>query len=254
MRVPIIAGNWKMNKTIAEAIDLVRELRRLVIDVTQAEMVVCPPFVALPAVSEALAGTKIKVGAQNIYSEEKGAYTGEVAASMLEGLCEYVIIGHSERRQYFGETNESVNKKIKIALAHGLKPIVCVGENLKQYEANETGSVVTAQIKNGLSGLTVEQMKSIVIAYEPVWAIGTGKAATGAGANSVVSVNIRGSLSEMYGETVAQSMRVQYGGSVTMSNITEFMAMPDLDGALVGGASLKAPDFAEIIKATVRTK
>lgn len=254
MRTPIIAGNWKMNKTVKEAIDLVRELRRLVIDVGQVEMVVCPPFVSLPAVTEALAGTKIKVGAQNVYFEEKGAYTGEVSASMLAGLCEYVIIGHSERRQYFGETDDSVNKKIKVALAHGLKPIVCVGENLKQYEANETGAVVSTQIRNGLAGLTAEQLNSIVIAYEPVWAIGTGKAATGAGANSVVATSIRGPLSEMFGEPIAQAMRVQYGGSVTPGNIAEFMVMPELDGALVGGASLKAPDFAEIIKATVRAK
>lgn len=254
MRTPIIAGNWKMNKTVKEAIELVRELRRLVIDVGQVEMVVCPPFVSLPAVTEALAGTKIKVGAQNVYFEEKGAYTGEVSASMLDDLCEYVIIGHSERRQYFGETDESVNKKIKVALAHGLKPIVCVGENLKQYEANETGAVVSTQIRLGLAGLTAEQLNSIVIAYEPVWAIGTGKAATAAGANSVVAISIRGPLSEMFGEPIAQAMRVQYGGSVTPGNIAEFMVMPELDGALVGGASLKAPDFAEIIKATVRAK
>ena len=168
--------------------------------------------------------------------------------------CSYVIIGHSERRQYFGETDLSVNKKIKAALTYGLKPIVCVGENLQQYEANETGAVVSAQIKNGLAGLTAEQLKSIVIAYEPIWAIGTGKAATGAGANSVVSINIRGPLSEMFGEASAQAMRVQYGGSVTPANIAEFMAMPDLDGALVGGASLKANDFAEIIKATALAK
>jgi triosephosphate isomerase (TIM) len=254
MRVPIIAGNWKMNKTVSEAIDLVRELRRLVIDVEKVEMVVCPPFVALSSVAETLSGTKIKVGAQNLYFEEKGAYTGEVSASMLTGLCEYVIIGHSERRQYFGETDESVNKKVKVALAHGLKPIVCVGENLRQYEANETGAVVSSQIKSGLIGLTVEQLKSIVIAYEPIWAIGTGKAATGAGANSVVSINIRGPLSELFGESIAQATRVQYGGSVTPGNIAEFMTMPEIDGALVGGASLKATDFAEIIKATATAK
>ncbi len=254
MRTPIIAGNWKMNKNVSEAIDLVRELRRLVIDVENVEIVVCPPFIALSSVAEALSGSKIKVGAQNLYFEEKGAYTGEVSASMLAGLGEYVIIGHSERRQYFGETDESVNKKVKAALAHGLKPIVCVGENLKQYEANETGAVVSSQIKSGLIGLAVEQLKSIVIAYEPIWAIGTGKAATGAGANSVVSINIRGPLSELFGESIAQATRVQYGGSVTPGNIAEFMTMPEIDGALVGGASLKANDFAEIIKATAKAK
>lgn len=254
MRTPFIAGNWKMNKTIDEAVELVRELRRLVLDVETVEIAVCPPFVALSAVAEALRGSKIKVGAQNLFWEEKGAYTGEISGAMLKGLAECVIIGHSERRQYFGETDETVNKRVKAALAKGLQPIVCVGETLAQYEAGETAQVVSGQVRRGLDGLTVEQAKSIVIAYEPVWAIGTGKAATGAGANSVVALNIRGPLSEMFGEAVAQSIRVQYGGSVTPANIAEFMSMPDLDGALVGGASLKANDFAEIIKSTARVK
>lgn len=254
MRTPFIAGNWKMNKTIDEAVELVRELRRLVLDVETVEIAVCPPFVALSAVAEALRGSKIKVGAQNLFWEEKGAYTGEISGAMLKGLVECVIIGHSERRQYFGETDETVNKRVKAALAKGLQPIVCVGETLAQYEAGETAQVVSGQVRRGLDGLTVEQAKSIVIAYEPVWAIGTGKAATGAGANSVVALNIRGPLSEMFGEAVAQSIRVQYGGSVTPANIAEFMSMPDLDGALVGGASLKANDFAEIIKSTARVK
>ncbi len=254
MRTPIIAGNWKMNKTVAEALDLVRELRRLVLDVEKVEMVVCPPFVALAAVADALSGSKIEVGAQNMHWEAKGAFTGEISAAMLKGLCHYVIIGHSERRQYFGETDETVNKRVKAALAQDLTPIVCVGEVLSQYEAGETGAVVSGQMKNGLAGLTVEQAGSIVIAYEPVWAIGTGKAATGAGANSVVALSIRGPLSEMFGESVAQAVRVQYGGSVTPANIVEFMSMPDLDGALVGGASLKAADFAEIIKGTAKAK
>ena len=254
MRTPIIAGNWKMNKNVNEAVDLVRELRRLVLDVEKVEMVVCPPFVALAPVADALAGTKIAVGAQNLYWEEKGAFTGEISAHMLAGLCKYVIIGHSERRQYFGETDETVNKKIKTALAHSLTPIVCVGENLAQYEAGETGAVVSRQVKAGLDGLTADQARSSVIAYEPIWAIGTGKAATGAGANSVVALNIRGPLAEMFDEQVAQAMRVQYGGSVTPANIAEFMGMPDLDGALVGGASLKPADFSEIIKATAKVK
>jgi len=254
MRTPFIAGNWKMNKTIDEAVELVRELRRLVLDVETVDIAVCPPFVALSAVVEALRGSKIKVGAQNLFWEEKGAYTGEISGAMLKGLVECVIIGHSERRQYFGETDETVNKRVKAALAKGLQPIVCVGETLAQYEAGETAQVVSGQVRRGLDGLTVEQAKSIVIAYEPVWAIGTGKAATGAGANSVVALNIRGPLSEMFGEAVAQSIRVQYGGSVTPANIAEFMSMPDLDGALVGGASLKANDFAEIIKSTARVK
>lgn len=254
MRTPFIAGNWKMNKTIDEAVELVRELRRLVIDVDTVEMAVCPPFVALSAVADALRGSKIKVGAQNMFWEEKGAYTGEISGAMLKGLAECVIIGHSERRQYFGETDETVNKRVKAALNKGLQPIVCVGETLAQYEAGETAQVVSGQVRRGLDGLTVEQARSIVIAYEPVWAIGTGKAATGAGANSVVALNIRGPLSEMFGEDTAQAIRVQYGGSVTPANIVEFMSMPDLDGALVGGASLKANDFAEIIKSTAKVK
>lgn len=254
MRTPIIAGNWKMNKNVAEAVELVRALREATADVEKVEIVVCPPFVALAAVKEALAGSKIKVGAQNMHWEEKGAFTGEVSALMLKGLVEYVIIGHSERRQFFGETDESVNKKTKAALAKGLTPIVCVGETLAQYEAGDTARVVSSQVKNGLAGLIVEQAQSIVIAYEPVWAIGTGKAATGEGANSVVALNIRGPLSEMFGAAVAQSVRVQYGGSVTPANIVEFMSRPDLDGGLVGGASLKAGDFVEIVKATARVK
>jgi len=254
MRTPIIAGNWKMNKNVAEAVELVRALREATADVEKVEIVVCPPFIALAAVKEALSVSKIKVGAQNMHWEEKGAFTGEVSALMLKGLVEYVIIGHSERRQFFGETDESVNKKTKAALAKGLTPIVCVGETLAQYEAGETARVVSSQVKNGLAGLTVEQAQSIVIAYEPVWAIGTGKAATGEGADSVVASNIRGPLSEMFGAAIAQSVRVQYGGSVTPANIVEFMSRPDLDGGLVGGASLKAGDFAEIVKATARVK
>ncbi|MFN8596076.1 MAG: triose-phosphate isomerase [Anaerolineae bacterium] len=254
MRTPFIAGNWKMNKNPAEAIELVRELRRLIIDVDSVEVAVCPPFVALSVVADALAGSKIKVGAQNMHWEEKGAFTGEVSAHMLKGLVDYVIIGHSERRQYFGETDETVNKRVKAALAKGLTPIMCVGETLTQYEAGETARVVSTQMKGGLAGLTAEQAQSIVIAYEPVWAIGTGKAATGAGANSVIALNVRGPLSEMFGESVAQAVRVQYGGSVTPANIAEFMGMPDIDGGLVGGASLKAADFAEIVKGTAKAK
>lgn len=254
MRTPFIAGNWKMNKNVSEAIELVRDLRRLIIDVFTVEVAVCPPFVALSAVADALTGSKIKVGAQNMHWEEKGAFTGEVSAHMLKGLVDYVIIGHSERRQYFGETDETVNKRVKAALAKGLTPIMCVGETLAQYEAGETARVVSTQVKGGLAGLTVEQAQSIVIAYEPVWAIGTGKAATGAGANSVIALNVRGPLSELFGESVAQAVRVQYGGSVTPANIAEFMGMPDIDGGLVGGASLKAADFAEIVKGTAKAK
>ena len=254
MRVPILAGNWKMNKTVAEAIDLVRELRRLVLDVEDVEIVVCPSFVALASVSDALKGTKIKVGAQDMHWEEKGAFTGEVSPVMLKEACDYVIIGHSERRQYFGETDESVNRKVKAALAHGLTPIMAVGENLQQNEAGQTAEVVASQVRRGLAGIPAEQARAVVIAYEPVWAIGTGKAATAPGANSVVALSIRGPLAETYGEAVAQTIRVQYGGSATPANITEFMSMPDLDGALVGGASLKAGDYAEMVKLTAKAK
>ena len=254
MRVPILAGNWKMNKTVDEAIDLVRELRRLVLDVEGVEIVVCPSFVALAAVADALRGTKIKVGAQDMHWEKSGAFTGAVSPLMLTGLCDTVIIGHSERRQYFGETDESVNRKVKAALAHNLIPIMAVGENLQQNEAGQTDEVVRTQVHRGLEGISAQDARRIVIAYEPVWAIGTGKAATASGANSVVALSIRGPLAEMVGEDAAQSIRVQYGGSVTPANIAEFMTMPDLDGGLVGGASLKASDFAEIVKVTAHIK
>ena len=254
MRTPIIAGNWKMNKNVAEAVELVRALRESTADVEKVEIVVCPPFVALTAVKEALAGSKIGLGAQNVYWEEKGAFTGEISPLMLKDLATYVIIGHSERRQYFGETDATVNKRVKAALAHGLIPIMCVGETLAQREAGETSTVVTTQVKNGLAGLSAEEVKSIVIAYEPVWAIGTGRASTGEDAHSVVARNIRAPLSALYGEKVAQGIRVQYGGSVTPANIEEFMGAPEIDGALVGGASLKAADFTSIITGTARIK
>ena len=254
MRIPIVAGNWKMNKNVTEAVELVRALREATSDVDKVEIVVCPPFVALAAVKDALAGSRIGLGAQNMHWEEKGAFTGEVSALMLMGLVQYVIIGHSERRQFFGETDETVNKRVKAALAHGLIPIMCVGETLTQREAGETAAVVSSQVINGLAGLTAEQAHAIVIAYEPVWAIGTGRASTGDDANNVVAQNIRGPLSKLFGETIAQGIRVQYGGSVTPANIVEFMSMPELDGGLVGGASLKAADFAEIVKATAQVK
>ncbi len=254
MRTPIIAGNWKMNKNVAEAVDLVRALRESTAAVEKVEMVVCPPFVALTAVKEALAGSKIGLGAQNVYWEEKGAFTGEISPLMLKGLVSYVIIGHSERRQYFGETDATVNKRVKAALAHGLMPIMCVGETLAQREAGETAAVVTTQVMNGLAGLTAEEVKAIVIAYEPVWAIGTGRASTGEDANAVVAQNIRAPLSKLFGEKIAQGIRVQYGGSVTPANIEEFMGAPEIDGALVGGASLKVADFTTIITGTAQIK
>jgi triosephosphate isomerase len=254
MRTPIIAGNWKMNKNVAEAVELVRALRESTAAIEQVEMVVCPPFVCLTAVEDALAGSKIGLGAQNVYWEEKGAFTGEISPLMLKDLVTYVIIGHSERRQYFGETDATVNKRVKAAVAYGLIPIMCVGETLVQREAGETSAVVTTQVMNGLAGLSTEEVKSIVIAYEPVWAIGTGRASTGEDANAVVAQNIRTPLSKLFGEAVAQGVRVQYGGSVTAANAAEFMGMPEIDGALVGGASLKVADFTGIITATAQAK
>jgi triosephosphate isomerase len=255
MRTPIIAGNWKMNKTIAETLELVREIRKLLGEAPpNVEVVLCPPFTSLWVAKNALGRSKFSLGAQNMHWEPKGAFTGEISPTMLQDLATYVIIGHSERRQYFGETDETVNRKVKAALAHGLKSIMCVGERLEEYEAGKTTEVVGRQTRGGLAGLTPEQMQNVVIAYEPVWAIGTGKAATGTGANAVVAQAVRGPLAEMFGAEVAQATRVQYGGSVTPANIAEFMAQPDLDGGLVGGASLKAEDFVEIVRQTAKAK
>ena len=250
MRKPILAGNWKMNKTPAEAVEFVRALRPLVTPYPEVETVVCPPFVALPGVADALWGVKIGVGAQNMHWAESGAYTGEVAPGMLVGLAEYVIIGHSERRQYFAETDETVNKKIKVALAHGLKPIVCVGENLEQNEAGLTDTWVSEQVRAAFDGLTAEQATGTIIAYEPIWAIGTGRTATAEIANRVCGLIVRGTIAELYGEAVASAMRIQYGGSAKPKNIGELMAMPDIDGALVGGASLKVAAFSEMVRIT----
>jgi len=253
MRRPIIAGNWKMNKTIAEAVDLVRSIRRGLNEVKAADRVLCPPFTALAAVRELVQATEIGLGAQNMYWQEKGAYTGEISPVMLKELCQYVILGHSERRAYFGETDEGVNRKVKAALAHGLTPIVCVGETEAQYDAGKTNAVVGGQVRGCLADLAAQQVAGLVIAYEPVWAIGTGKAATAAGAGAVIGLTIRGAVAEMFGEAAAQAVRIQYGGSVTPDNIAEFMAHPDIDGALVGGASLK-PDFVDLVRNGARAK
>jgi triosephosphate isomerase len=253
MRRPIIAGNWKMNKTIAEAVDLVRSIRRGLNEVKAADRVLCPPFTALAAVREVVQATDIGLGAQDMYWQDKGAYTGEISPLMLKELCQYVILGHSERRAYFGETDEGVNRKVKAALAHGLTPIVCVGETEAQYDAGKTNVVVGGQVRGCLAGLTAEQVAGLVIAYEPVWAIGTGKAATAAGAGAVTGLTIRGTVADMVGEAAAGAVRIQYGGSVTPDNIAEFMAHPDIDGALVGGASLK-PDFIDLVRNGARAK
>ncbi len=253
-RTPVIAGNWKMNKTPAEAADLAVALARSLGGLSGVEVVLCPPFVSLPAVGAAIKSTRIALGAQNIHWEKSGAFTGEVSALMLAGLCSHVIIGHSERRQYFGETDASVNKKVKAALASGLTPIICVGELLAEYEAEQTGVVVSWQMRGAYADLTADDAARTVVAYEPVWAIGTGKAATGAGANAVIGLHIRGMLADLYGSALAEGVRIQYGGSVTPANMAEFMSQPDIDGALVGGASLKAPDFEAIVQAALKAK
>ncbi len=252
MRTPFVAGNWKMNKTIAEARELVAKMAPQMSGITGVEKVFCPPFTALTAVSEMLSGTGIGLGAQNMYWEEKGAFTGEISPSMVRELCEYVILGHSERRAYFGETNETVNKKLKAAQAVGLISIVCVGETLDEYESGRTREVVSAQTSMSLRDVSAEYAPSIVVAYEPVWAIGTGKASTGDAANIVVKDFIRPAIAELYGEKTAQAVRVLYGGSVTGANAAEFFAQPDIDGALVGGASLKLDEFVAITKAAVK--
>ncbi len=248
MRKPIIAGNWKMFKTAAEAVLLAREVREAVADLSQVEVVLCPPFTALGAVEGTIAESKIGLGAQNMFWEEQGAFTGEVSPLMLQGLCDYVILGHSERRQYFGETDETVNKKMKAALSHKLIPIVCVGENLAQNEAGETEAFVGSQIRGAFAGLSAEDAAKIVVAYEPIWAIGTGKTATPEQANRIIVASIRQILAELYDNEVAQTVRVQYGGSVNPSNVEGFMGQPDIDGALVGGASLKADSFVTLVK------
>jgi triosephosphate isomerase len=253
MRKPILAGNWKMNLTIAEAIEFVRSIRRGLNDVKGVDRVLCPPFTALATVQELVQATEIEVGAQNMYWAEKGAYTGEIAPAMLKEVCQYVILGHSERRAYFGESDENVNRKVKVALAHDLKPIICVGETEAQYDAGQTEDIVSGQVRGCLAGLTAAQVAGLVLAYEPVWAIGTGKAATAAGAGAVIGLTIRGAIAELYDEATAQAVRVQYGGSVKPANVAEFMAQPDIDGALVGGASLK-PDFVELVRIAAETK
>ena len=243
-RRPIVAGNWKMNTTVADGLALVDAMLPQLQGLTTVERVVCPPFISLQAISERLAGTDIGVGAQNMHPEPKGAFTGEIAPGMLEGLATYVILGHSERRQYFCEDDAFVNRKVKAALANALVPIVCVGETLEQNERGETEAVVSGQVRGALDG--VEHLSAVVIAYEPIWAIGTGRAATPEGANATIAV-IRRTVAELGGSAIAEGLRIQYGGSVTAENFGAFIVQPDIDGALVGGASLKADQFTEIV-------
>ncbi|MBF0619115.1 MAG: triose-phosphate isomerase [Candidatus Omnitrophica bacterium] len=250
MRKKIIAGNWKMFKTVQETEQLITGLKRELSDYTKVEVVVCPPFVNLPVAADCLVDNTIKLGAQNIFWEQEGAFTGEISGPMLKAVgVDYVIVGHSERRQYFHETNETVNKRVKAALKNGLLPIVCVGENLAEREGGKTFDVVNDHVTGSLAGLTTEEMQKIVVAYEPVWAIGTGKTATSAQAQEVHKF-IRETLAKMFGQPVADATRIQYGGSVKPENAAELTAQPDIDGALVGGASLKVESFVGIVKNT----
>jgi len=256
MRTPLVAGNWKMNKTVAEAGELVSTMKPKLQEIANVEKVLCPPYLAIPLLSEMLKGSGIGLGAQNLYWEQKGAFTGEIAPGMVREFCDYVIIGHSERRTYFGETDETVNRKVSAAIKAGMTPIVCVGETLDQYEAGQTSEVVRRQIKFGLAGMDpvdAASTRKIIVAYEPVWAIGTGKASSGENANQVHEKVIRPALSDLFGEENAGAIRILYGGSVTASNAAEFFAFPDIDGALVGGASLKPDEFIAITKAAIRS-
>ena len=254
MRTPIIAGNWKMHKTADESVAFVKELAPKLSDVTSVERVVSPTFLALTGVADALKDTGIKVSAQNVHWEEKGAFTSQISPSMLQGLVEYVIIGHSECRAYLGDTDEIVNKKVKSALAHGLKTIIAVGESLEQNEAGETEAFVSNQVRGALANITAEQMANVVIAYEPIWAIGTGKSASAEIAQTISSKVIRATLTELYGKDVAQTIRIQYGGSVKPNNMAEYMSQPDVDGALVGGASLNVDDFTTLVEIAAKEK
>jgi triosephosphate isomerase len=251
MRIPFIAGNWKMNTTAAEAEQLVLEMLDKLDRIEGAEKVLCPPFVSLVAINMMLQGSSIKLGAQNMYFETAGAYTGEISPLMLRELCEFVILGHSERRWYFGETDEIVNKKVEAALANKLNAILCVGERLAENEAGKTEEVVNRQVTAALN--SIEPVRDLVIAYEPVWAIGTGKAASGAQAAATIQF-IRDVLAKLWNKNIAQDLRILYGGSVTSANIAEFISHPEIDGALVGGASLKAEEFVSIVKQTAEIK
>ena len=246
MRKPIIAGNWKMNKTPGEAKALVTELIPMVKDAA-SDVVVCVPAVCYEAVREAIAGTNIRLGAQNVHFAKSGAYTGELSAEMLKAVgVDYVIIGHSERRQYFGETDITVNKRVRAAVAGGLVPIVCVGELKDEREAGYTDAIVEYQTRMALTGLTADEVKNLVIAYEPVWAIGTGLTATDEQANETIGV-IRKAVARQYGQATADAVRIQYGGSMNPGNVKGLMAQPEIDGGLIGGASLKAPDFTQVV-------
>jgi triosephosphate isomerase len=251
MQSPFVAGNWKMNTTATEAEKLVLEMLEKLDGIAGVEKVLCPPFVSLVAINMMLQGSSIKLGAQNMYFETKGAYTGEISPVMLSELCEFVILGHSERRGYFGETDEIVNKKVKAALANKLQPILCVGERLAEKEAGKTEEIINRQVPAALKD--IEPVSNLVIAYEPVWAIGTGKAASGEQAAATIQF-IRDVLVKLWNKSTAQDLRILYGGSVTGANIAEFISHPEIDGALVGGASLKSEEFVSIVEQTAEIK
>jgi len=247
VRTPLIAGNWKMYKTVGEAIDLIRALLDGLGTVRDREVAVCPPYTVLHPVASLLAGTPIALGAQDVFYEPQGAYTSAISPVMLRDIgCQYVIVGHSERRQYFGDSDSVVNRKLRAGLAHGLRPILCVGESKPQRDAGTAERVVVAQVKAGLDQVTSEQLLQVVIAYEPIWAIGTGDTATAADAQAM-HATIRATLAALYSPNLADRLRIQYGGSVKPDNVDELMAQPDIDGALVGGASLKADSFLRIV-------
>jgi len=248
MRKPLVAGNWKMNKTVEQATLLVADMLPGLEAVRTVDRVLCPPFTSLMVLSGMLAGTEVGLGAQNLYWEETGAYTGEVSPIMVKEFCKFVIIGHSERRGYFGETDETVNFKVKSAFAHELLPIVCVGETLEQYEEGRTKAVVTDQVKKDLEGIDINSAEKLIVAYEPIWAIGTGKAASPEQANDVIKNVVRNSLSSLFGGEISEKIRILYGGSVKSQNAREFFSQSDIDGGLIGGASLKPEDFVKIVE------
>jgi len=249
MRTPFVAGNWKMNKTVEKATLLVADMLPGLEAVRTVDRVLCPPFTSLMVVSGMLAGTEVGLGAQNMHWEKSGAYTGEASPDMVREFCAYVILGHSERRAYFNETDETVNKKVKAAFALGMTPIVCVGESLEQYESGKTEAIVAAQVKADFAGIESAHAEKLVVAYEPIWAIGTGKAATSEQANDIIKNVVRKNLASQFSDQVAEKIRILYGGSVKSHNASEFFGMSDIDGGLIGGASLKPEDFVKIVEA-----
>ncbi len=251
-RLPIVAGNWKMNYGPIEARKFAESILDGLAALSQVECLLCPPFISLPAVRDVLAGSPVKLGAQNMYFEEKGAYTGEISPTMLGELCEYVILGHSERRAYFGESDELVNRKAQAALRYGLRPIVCVGERLEERDADLTERVISTQVRGSLANLPASRLSELVVAYEPVWAIGSGRAASAQDAADAAAI-IRAVIGDMYSIATAITVRIQYGGSVTPENVAEFAAIPEIDGSLVGGASLRS-DFVDIARVTSEVK